>query len=854
MHSTFLKKAVPHIIAVVILLIIAVIYCRPVLQGKVLNQLDNQGWRGMAQQSFEFKEKYGHYPYWTNSMFSGMPGYQIAFETPNKISIGVLHNYIFTLGLPEPVNFFFLASVMAYFLFMVLRVNPWIGIMGALAYAYSTYDPVIVAVGHNTKMICIGYAPAVIASLLLIFERRYILGTVLTALFAAMIVWQNHIQITYYTFITALAIGTAFLIDSIRRKNTRHTLTSAALAVVAGAVALGVNTINIWPMNEYAGETMRGGRSELSDTTNQSNKTKGGLNKDYAFYHSYGISETLTIMVPGIFGGSNGGNEVKPEGSKFVEKLTEVGMPEENAVQFANAYAYWGAQPNTSGPVYLGAAICFLFILGMVYLKGWLKWGVFAACIFGFILSWGKNLPSINYFLFDHLPLYNKFRAPTIALVIPQLGFVIIACLTVHEILFGNANRVELWKKFRLAGMITGGIFAILLMMYLSSDYTGNKDAAIRQNFASMMQQSAGGQQPTPQMQQQAEEFSRSIMNNLEADRQSLFGKDLLRSLFFVLIVAGAIGLYLKNKLQSTVALAVIVFFSSIDLLAVGKRYLNNENFVEPADFESTFIPNVADTKIKADQGYYRVYDQTSNSPFEDSRASYHHNSIGGYSPVKLALYQDIIQRQLSTGNMRVFNMLNTKYFIAPNPTTGQPDAQINPGALGNVWFVKGMIFAKNADEEMNVLNTLNTKDSVVIDARYRSMAGSQPVPDSAASIRLVENLNDKITYQSSSPSNQFAVFSEVYYPHGWKAFVDGKQTDYMRVNYVLRGMPIPAGNHTIEFRFQPRSVIMGDKITMWLSILLYAMLITGLVLEFRRRRVVNEPDLSTQKRPVVKK
>ncbi len=854
MHSTFLKKAVPHIIAIVILLIIAVIYCQPALQGKVLNQTDIQGWRGMAQQSSEFKEQYGRYPYWTNSMFGGMPGYQIAFETPNKISIGVLHNYVFTLGLPEPINFFFLASVMAYFLFMVLRVNPWIGIMGALAYAYSTYDPVIIAVGHNTKMICIGYAPAVIASLLLIFKRRYILGTVLTALFAAMIIWQNHIQITYYTFVTALAIGIAFLIDSLRKQNTRHALTSAALALLAGAVALGVNTINIWPMNEYAGETMRGGRSELSDTTNQANKSKGGLDKDYAFNWSYGISETMTIIVPAIFGGSNGGNELKPEGSKFAEKLSEVGMPEENAIQYANAYAYWGTQPSTSGPVYLGAAICFLFILGMVFLKGWIKWGIFAACIFAIILSWGKNLAGINYVLFDYLPLYNKFRAPTMALVIPQLGFVMIAGLTVQEILFGNANSVESWKKFRLAAMITGGIFVILILMYLSFDYTGNKDTAIRQNFAnSMMQQSARGQQPTPQMQQQADEFARSIMNSLEADRQSLFGKDLFRSLFYIIMVAGAIGLYLKNKIKPVVALVVIVFFSSIDLLAVGRRYLNKEDFVEPADFESAFVLTPADSKIKSDPDkHYRVFDQTPGDPFGDSRAAYHHNSIGGYSPAKLALYQDIIQRQLSTGNMQVFNMLNTKYFITANPTTGQPDAQINPGALGNVWFVKGMMFAKNADEEMNALNTLNTKNSVVIDARYRSIAGTQPVPDSTASIRLVENLNDKITYQSSSRSNQFAVFSEVYYPHGWEAYVDGKRTDYMRVNYVLRGMPVPAGNHTIEFKFQPRSVILGDKITMWLSILLYAMLITGLVLEFRRRRIITEPVEIIQKRPLI--
>lgn len=848
MNSSF-KIALPHILAIAIFLIVAVIYCQPALQGKVLNNVDNQGWRGMAQQSFEFKEKYGRFPYWTNSMFSGMPGYQIAFETPNKISIGVLHNYIFTLGLPKPINYFFLACLMAYFLFMVLRVNPWIGVMGAITYAYSTYDAVIIAVGHDTKMICIGYAPAVIASLLLLFQKRYILGTVLTALFAAMIVWQNHIQITYYTFITALALGIAFTIYSIRKGEAKHVIITGALAIIAGAVALGVNTINIWPMKEYAKETMRGGRSELTDTTNQSNKSEGGLNKDYAFYWSYGISETFTILVPGIYGGSNGGNELKAEGSKFVEKLSEVGIPEENAVQAANTYAYWGTQPSTSGPVYLGAVICFLFILGMVFLKGWVKWGIFGACIFAFSLAWGKNFESINYFLFDYLPLYNKFRAPTMALVIPQLGFGMIACLAANEILYGNVDKEDLWKKFRLASFITIGILALLAIMYISFDYTGKNDAALRQNFVTgMMQQAAGGQQPNPQMQQQADDLARSIMNGLKEDRQSLFGIDLLRSVFFILVAAGAIALFLKNKINGTMALVVIVLMSSIDVLAVGKRYLNNEKFVEPTDFESIFIPTQADIKIKTDSGYFRVFDQTSNSPFEDSRTSYHHNSIGGYSPVKLALYQDIIERQLSKSNLQVYNMLNTKYFIAANSQGQQPEAQLNPEALGNAWFVKGIRFAKNADEEMNILSTLNTKDSVVIDTRFQKIAGNQPAFDSSASIELIQNLNDKISYKSRAANNQFAVFSEVHYPHGWNAYIDGKKTDYSRVNYVLRGMPVPSGDHTIEFRFEPRSVILGDKITMWLSVLLYLMLVAGLVLEFRNKRLVPDAQIFTQK------
>jgi hypothetical protein len=838
MNPTFRKKALPHFIAVLIFLVVAVIYCQPALQGKVLNQNDTRGWRGMAQQSFEFKEKYGHYPYWTNSMFGGMPGYQIAFETPNKISIGFLHNYIFTLGLPIPIGFFFLASLMMYYLLMVLRVNPWIGVMGALCYAYSTYDPVIIAVGHNTKMICIGYAPAVIASLLLIFQRKYVLGAVLTALFAAMIVWQNHVQITFYTLITALCIGIAYGVYCFREKTMRHFIISAALAAVAGALALGVNTINIWPMNEYAKETMRGGRSELKDPASPTNKSTGGLDKDYAFMWSYGISETLTFLVPDVYGGSNGGTALKSGDSKFAEKVVEGGMPEENGLSLANGYAYWGGQPSTSGPVYLGAIICFLFILGMVYVKHWIKWGIFAACLIGVLLAWGSNFAAFNYFIFDHFPLYNKFRAPTMALVIPQLGFVMLAALALHQILFSGIKAEEAWKKFKLGSYITGGFFALLILMYFTTDYTAPKDAQLKQSFVQSMTQPQGqqAQQPTPQVLQQAEQMAGGFMTALREDRQSLFGKDLFRSLFLVVLAGACIALFLKNRLKPVYAMAAISILASGDLLAVGKRYLSNENFVEPTDFESYFIPNAADLQIKADPDKnFRVFDQTAGSPFEDARASYHHNSIGGYSPAKLALYQDLIQRQLSMGNMETYNMLNARYFITQNPANGQPIAQKNPGALGNAWFVKNLRFVNDAEAEMNALTTLQVKDSAVADKRFQSQITTHPQADSASMIRLIENLNDKLTYESVSSKPGFAVFSEIYYPHGWDAYVDGQKTNYIRVNYLLRGMQIPAGNHKIEFRFEPRSVILGDKITMWLSILLYVVLIGGLVYEFRK-------------------
>lgn len=840
MNKSFLQRNWPHAVAVIVFLLVAVFYCKPIFDGMVVSQHDTQGWQGMAQQSIEFKEKYGHYPYWTNSQFSGMPGYQVAFETPNKISIGVLHNYIFTLGLPKPVNFFFLASIMAYFLLSVLRVNPWIAMLGALSYAYATYDPIIVAVGHDTKMICIGYAPAVIASLLVLFNGRHILGTVLTALFASMIIWQNHIQITYYTLIVALCIGVAFVIHSIRSGQLKQAVIAGALALVAGGIAVGTNMVNIWPMNEYAKETMRGGRSELTDTAKIATKTAGGLDKDYAFYYgSYGINETFTFIVPNLYGGGSYGTPLKEGGSAFASKMAEAGVPEENALQYANAYAYWGNQPGHAGPVYLGAIICFLVIAGFFFLNGWLKWGLLAASAFAIILSWGKNLEGINYFLFDHLPLYKKFRAPSMSLVVPQLAFVTLAAISLQQILFGTINKEDAWKKFKLSLYVTGAVLLLLTAFYFSFDYRGPNDAALKDNFTNgMLQQLQQGQQPTSAMQQQAEDFGRGLIKGLQQDRQSLYGKDLLRSIFFILAAAALIGLYIKNKIKPVVAMAIIVLLGVIDLLAVGKRYLGADKFVEPAQFESAFQTNAAVQQIKADPTkHFRVFDQADGDPFSSSVASYHFNAIGGYSPAKLALYQDIIERQLSKGNMNVFNMLNTRYFIMQNSANGQPMAQLNPAALGNAWFVKALVPAKNADEEMSVLDKLNTKDSAVFDIRFNEVVSKPFQYDSAATITLTENLNDIVRYESKAATPQFAVFSEVYYPHGWDAYIDGQKVAHARVNYVLRGMPIPAGTHKIEFRFEPRSVILSDKITMWFNILIYLLLAAGIFMEFRKKK-----------------
>ncbi len=848
MIKSFWQKNWQHFAAIGIFLLVAVIYCKPALDGLVLDQHDIQGWKGMAQHSVEYKEKYGHYPYWTNSMFSGMPGYQIAFETPNKISIGVLHNYIFTLGLPKPINYFFLASIMAYFLFCVLRINPWIGMMGSIAYAYAAFNAIIVFVGHDTQMICIGYAPAVIASLLLLFEKKYLAGTVLTTFFSAMIVWQNHVQITYYTFITAFCIGVAYIVHAYKSGQVRNAFMAAALAMIAGAIALGVNTINIWPINEYAKETMRGGRSELTDTATAKTKTVGGLNKEYAFQYSLGKVETFTFIVPRLYGGSGNqvvNNEYRSEfktDSKLAETLSEkAGLSEDQASQTViqmGLSPYWGDQHGTAGPVYFGAVICVLFIFGLVYVKSWHKWWLLAATIIGILLAWGKNFESLNFFLYDHLPYYKKFRATTMSLVIPQLTFPVLACLALQQF-FTDSDKVAVWKKLKLTMYITAGIFVILAMLYFSFDYISPVEKDLKQGLTNMMmQQLSRGQQATAQVQQQAEDFGRSMIKALKEDRQGLFGSDLLRSFILSALTLALLALYAKGKIKMGISIAGIAILSCYDIFNVDTRYLNYKNYAEPAVADAVFNTNPAIEKIKADPEHdkFRVFDQLD---FSSSTISYYFNSIGGYSPAKLALYEDIIERQIDQGNINVLNMLNAKYFVVSNPSTRAPEAQLNPGALGNAWFVKGFKIAKNADDEMQTLTGLNTKDSAVIDERFKNIAGTQPVFDLAAKIQMTENITDKIVYKTSAASNQFAVLSEVYYPHGWDAFIDGKQVEYARVNYVLRGLPVPAGNHTIEFRFEPRSVVLGDKITMWMSVLLYLMMFAAVFLLVRKKKIV---------------
>jgi hypothetical protein len=501
MKPSLLKSIVPHIIAVGIFLLVTIIFCKPALNPElVLKQGDSIGWQGMAQQSLEYKKIHGHLPLWTNSMFGGMPAYQIAMEGDPYIGKGItIIADILSLGMPIPMSFFFLACLCFYIMCICARIKPWAAILGALAYAFATYNPIIIVAGHNTKMMSIAYAPMIIAGLLLLFDKKYPIGFLILCFFSTLLIGQNHFQIVYYTLILAALMVIFFTVNAIKEKQTSHLIKTLSLGIFAAIIGVGSTAINILPTYDYAKETMRGGASKLTLTDNKiKNKTANGLDKDYAFRWSLGKMETFTTLVPGLFGGSNGGNEhqlKKLTGGtpSMVEKMSELGIPEESALGALNGYSYWGSMSSlsetTSGPGYLGAIICFLFIFGLIFLKGWQKWWLLTATLFGISLAWGNNFMAYNSFMIDHFPLLNKFRAPSMAMVIPQLCIPFMATLAVNKLFFEENNWNEVLPKIKNTAIVIGSIFILLGGFYFMSDYVGKGDQDIKDNFTQSFSQ-----------------------------------------------------------------------------------------------------------------------------------------------------------------------------------------------------------------------------------------------------------------------------------------------------------------------------------------------------------------------------
>lgn len=853
MKALNLKKILPHIIAIVIFIVIAAIFCKPSLEGKTLYQHDILQYEGASKDIANYVDKHGEAPLWTTSMFSGMPTYQIWM--PGNNYLPHLVNKILTLGLPQPMQFFFLACIMFYFLSQVAGVNPYVGVFGALAFAYSTYNPVIIAAGHVTKMWCIAYMPAMLASLMLIYKKKYILGTALLAIFTATLVGLNHLQIAYYTIFVLGFYTIACLVRWIKNKEYGHIAKSLGLTLLAAVIGVMVNAVTLMTTFEYSKETIRGGSLSLKDSTAQ----KGtGLTKDYAFNYSYKPLEAMTVMFPRIYGGSAGIRETGQD-TKVVQAFSEI--PQQlleqlprDLLQDLNGLQsnYWGGVYSTSGPPYIGAIVCFLFIAFFFVVKSDMRWWILAVSVFAILLSWGRFFPGFNYFLFEYMPVYNKFRAPVVSLVILQLLWPFAGMLALQQVL-NSSNDPEAWKKLKNAGIAIAAVFVVAIMAYLSLTYMNEETTQLRTRLASMNQ-----------------EVSAPLLNVIKAstqDKKGIFLSDFLRALGLVGAFFLLLFLYVRKTIKKEGAIVIIgIVLLLIDLLPIDATYMNKtamgeDAWSEPEETKKELVMGKADQLILNDKTNYRVLN-LSVSPFNDASTSYFHKSIGGYHAAKIGRYQDLIENKLSAEfgrfnsdlstdtvilmggglpqqNYTAINMLNTKYIIFSNPpayANERPQVLVNPKALGPVWFVHEVRFAPTLQDEMKGLNGLDASQTAIVSEADKSKV-IQPVYDSAARIRLDTNDNDIVTYTSSAGTNQFAVFSEVYYSEGWNAYIDGKKVDYVKANYTLRGLSVPAGNHKIEFKFEPASYAKGRQLTMIAQILVLLLLAAAVFMEVRKKK-----------------
>lgn len=793
------NKYLPHLIALLIFLALTLVYFYPALENRVLQTHDTTVFAGSAQEIKEHREQYDEEPLWTNSMFGGMPAYLISTHYPGNL-LKPFYNFLRAPGIPiAPI---LLLMIGFYIMLIAFRVKPWLALLGSIAYGFSSYFFIILAAGHNTKAMALAFMAPVVGSIVYAYRRDRIVGSVLTALFLALQLIANHLQITYYTFMVVLVFGIVELVYSIKNKTLPDLIKTTLLLVGAVLIALSINFANLYVTFEYSKYSMRG-ESELS--SEPEDKTSG-LDRSYATNWSYGIDETLTLLIPNIKGGAS---QPFDRDSETVKTLRQ-----NNAAQYINnIYQYWGTQPSTSGPVYVGAIIFLLFIMGLVLVKGPFKWWLLVATILSIMLAWGKNFMFFTNLFFDFFPGYNKFRAVTMILVIAEFCMPLLAILALDRIFRQDIKKPELVKAFKIGLGITGGILLLFLLFPgLAGSFISPAEA----------------------------QFPDWLKASLVADRKEMLKTDALRSLVFVILASVIIYLAYIKKLKNNHAIIMLVVLVLIDMWPVNKRYLNNEDFVREKEAESVFTPTAADKYILRDTTVYRVLNLTV-SPFNDGTTSYLHHSIGGYHGAKIRRYQDLIEHCISPeinrlssalGNissidqvhgafkdLNALNMLNTKYVIIhpDNPPL------VNTSALGNAWFVDSYRLAENPDKELEAVNNIDPAHEAVINEKHAGrFHGINLDTTSRGRIDLISYKANELVYDYETPGPKLAVFSEIYYPKGWNAYIDGEAAEHFRVNYVLRAMIVPGGNHEIVFRFEPRSYQVGNMVSLVGSIILF--------------------------------
>lgn len=816
MKNLSFKQIGPYIAILLIVLVVIFAYFNPLLEGKKLRQSDITQWKGMSKEITDFREKTGEEALWTNSMFGGMPAYQISVKY--KGNLMRFADNILKLGLPHPANLVFLYFLGFFILLMVLKVDPWLALAGSVAFAFSSYFFIILEAGHNSKAHAIGYMAPVIAGILLAYRGKPMLGSIITAFFLALQLLANHLQITYYLAIVVVMLGVYELIDSAKEKTLPAFFKTTGLLAIAALLALSTNFSNIWATWEYGKETIRG-KSEL--TTNAEIRTSG-LDKDYATQWSYGIGETFSLMIPNVKGGASGylGNN---------DKAMDAVAPEFKET-IAGQNHYWGNQPFTSGPVYSGAIMVFLFILGLLLLKGSLRWWLLVVTVLSILLSWGKNFMPLTDFFMHYVPGYNKFRAVSMILVIADLAIPILGVLMLKEVSEKPGLIKDKTRFLYIAAGVTAGL-ALLFWLLPQTFFS----------FLSDMEQQAIAEQRQGLEASQLNQFN-SIVFNMEAARIAIFKADAIRSALFILFSAGLIWAYSMSLVKKWMFTAGFVLLIALDMIPVANRYLSSENFVNKSIVNNPYQPTEANKLIMKDADpNFRVFN-TTVSAFQEGSTSYFHKSIGGYHGAKLRRYQELIDEHLSKGNEQVLNMLNTKYYIV-SAQDRVPAVQINMDALGNAWFVQEIQMVENADEELKALTAFFPGKTAIVDKRFADMLeGFTPTYDSTASIKLDAYQPNKLNYSYTSSSDQLAVFSEIFYDKGWNAYLDGQKVPHFRVNYVLRAMVVPAGSHQIEFRFEPKAYFVGEKVSYAGSSIIILLLAGFLFMEYRKSRNAVKP------------
>jgi len=806
MNKNILSKITPHLIAVLLFTIISFLYFTPILEGKQLLGHDSESWICMAKETMDYNKSNDDVALWTNSMFGGMPTFQISMDQPFNLIKYVEKVLIFY---PATILNVMLYLIGFYILLLAFKVKPWLAMVGSLAFTFASYNFIIILAGHTSKAIVIAYMAPLIGGIYMAFRDKKIAGTLVTTLFLSLAIRANHVQILYYTLIILLFFGVVELIYSIKDKQLKPFFQTVGMLLAALVLAVGMNATSLLTTYEYADYTMRGKSNGLTSDTQNS---QHGLNKDYITNWSYGKAETLTLLIPNFRGGASGGT--LGTDSHTAEKIKSFNVPNvEKVMKEFQLPLYWGDQPGTSGPVYLGAIVIFLFILGFFVVEKRILWWLLPMILLTMFLSWGKNLMWLTDIFIDYVPMYNKFRTVSMTLVATGFGITLLAILALKEVLNTENAKEKLLRPVLYSAGITAGIALVFaLIPSLAGSFTSAADAQFNGDYA-------------------------FLKETLPLDREAMLRSDAWRSVGFIIAAALLLWLFIKNILKTNTVIILFGILFLADLAPVAKRYLNDSSFERKRKFDNLIQPSAADNMILADKSYYRVLDASVNI-FNDSKPSYFHKNIGGYHAAKLRRYQELINMQIegeigqlfgafgraktfeeiapTLDSLGVLNMLNMKYVIYNKDAAPLVNTKNN----GNAWLVQKVHIAADANEEMKLVGEINTKTEMVVDKVFASQIPSSIAIDSTARIALKSYNPNRMIYSFSSATDQFAVFSEVYYDKGWNAYINGEKVPYVRANYLLRAMPLKKGTYDVEFRFEPNSYKYGNIIALASSVL----------------------------------